>query len=57
MKKLPDSELELMMIIWDAKKPITRMKIEEELPALYDGDKLSENDIKELQNFIDEKNR
>jgi len=120
MKKLPDSELELMMIIWHAKKPITRMEIEEELPddrklsatailsfltrleergflqiekrgklnvytpiikesdymkkesksilqkmyhnsiksfvtALYDGDNLSEDDIKELQNFIDEK--
>ena len=120
MKKLPDSELELMMIIWHAKKPITRMEIEEELPddrklsatailsfltrleergfleiekrgklnvytpiikesdymkkesksilqkmyhnsiksfvtALYDGENLSEEDIKELQSFIDEK--
>ena len=120
MKKLPDSELELMMIIWHAKNPITRMEIEEELAddrklsatailsfltrleergflqiekrgklnvytpiikesdymkkesksilqkmyhnsiksfvtALYDGDNLSEDDIKELQNFIDEK--
>ena len=120
MKKLPDSELELMMIIWHAQKPITRMEIEEGLPddrkisatailsfltrleergfleiekrgklnvytpiikeseytrkesksilqkmyhnsvksfmtALYDGDNLSEDDIKELQNFIDEK--
>jgi len=120
MKKIPDSELELMMIIWHSKAPITRMEIEEGLPddrklsatailsfltrlqergfleikkqgklnmytpvikendymkkesksilqkmyhnsiksfvtALYDGDNLSENDIKELQNFIDEK--
>lgn len=28
MKKLPDTELELMMIIWNAKEPITRMEIE-----------------------------
>ena len=28
MKRLPDAELELMMIIWDAKEPITRMEIE-----------------------------
>ena len=31
MKKLPDAELELMMIIWDAEKPITRFEIEEKL--------------------------
>lgn len=29
MKKLPDAELELMMIIWDAEGPVTRMEIEE----------------------------
>ena len=120
MKRLPDSELELMMIIWRAEKPVTRTEIEEGLnderklsptailsflsrleekgflkikkqgksniytpiikeqdytrkesksilqkmyhnsvksfmTALYDGDNLSEDDIKELQNFIDEK--
>ncbi len=32
MKRLPDSELELMMIIWDAGKPVTRTEIEERLP-------------------------
>lgn len=32
MKRLPDSELELMMIIWDAGKPMTRTEIEERLP-------------------------
>mgnify|MGYP001043610246 CR=1 FL=1 len=32
MKRLPDSELELMMIIWDAKAPITRTEIEDRLP-------------------------
>ena len=120
MKRLPDSELELMMIIWRAEKPVTRTEIEEKLneerklsatailsflsrlqekgflkidkqgksniytpiikerdytkkesksilqkmyhnsvksfmSALYDGDNLSEDDMKELQSFIDEK--
>lgn len=31
MKKLPDAELELMMIIWDAKEPISRLEITEKL--------------------------
>ena len=33
MKRLPDSELELMMIIWDAGRPMSRNKIEEQLPG------------------------
>ena len=122
MKRLPDSELELMMIIWRAEEPVTRAEIEKELnekrklsptailsflsrleergflkiekqgksnlytsiikeqdyirkesksilqkmyrnsiksfmTALYDGDNLSDEDIKELQNFIDEKRK
>ena len=28
MKRLPDSELEIMMIIWDLDKPVTRFEIE-----------------------------
>ena len=32
MKRLPDSELELMMIIWDVGRGITRNEIEERLP-------------------------
>lgn len=32
MERLPDAELELMMIIWEAKSPITRIEIEEKLP-------------------------
>lgn len=32
-KTLPNSELELMMILWRAGKPLTRMEIEERLPA------------------------
>lgn len=31
MKRLPDSELEIMMIIWDLNKPVTRTEIEERL--------------------------
>lgn len=31
MKKIPDAELELMMIIWDFEKPVTRVEIEEKL--------------------------
>ncbi len=31
MKRLPDSELEIMMIIWDLNKPVTRVEIEEKL--------------------------
>lgn len=31
MKKLPDAELELMMIIWEADHPVTRVEIEEHL--------------------------
>ncbi len=32
-KRLPDSELELMMIIWDAEGSVTRSEIENRLPA------------------------
>lgn len=31
MKRLPDSELEIMMIIWDLDKPVTRFEIEEQM--------------------------
>lgn len=31
MKKIPDAELELMLIIWDAGRPMTRVEIEENL--------------------------
>lgn len=33
MKRLPDSELEIMMIIWDLNKPATRTEIEERLDS------------------------
>lgn len=122
MKRLPDSELEIMMIIWELDKPVTRLEIEERmetgrtlspttvlsflsrlqekgflevrksgknnvylalvekedymktesrnilkrlyqnsaknfLAALYDGDSLSEEDLKELEDYISEKRR
>lgn len=28
MKKIPDAELELMMVIWDSEQPVSRMDIE-----------------------------
>lgn len=31
MKRLPDSELELMMIIWELDKPVSRTEIEEKM--------------------------
>ena len=31
MKKLPDAQLELMLIIWDADRPVTRAEIEEKM--------------------------
>ena len=31
MKRLPDSELELMMIIWELDKPVTRTEIEKKM--------------------------
>lgn len=120
MKKLPDAELELMLIIWDEKEPVSRIQIEEKMDkdrevvpstiltllsrleergfvkrekrgkvnyysalvnkevylketgrnilkkmfggslsnfaaALYMGEELSEEDVKELQQFIDSK--
>lgn len=33
MKRLSDSELELMMIIWELDKPVTRFEIEEHMDA------------------------
>ena len=122
MKRLPDSELELMMIIWELNKPVTRFEIEAEmdeerklspttilsflsrlqekgfltvekvgknnlyspliarerymqkesknilkrlyqnsaknfLAALYDGDNLSQEDLKELEEYIREKSK
>lgn len=122
MKKLPDSELEIMLIIWEYNRPVTRFEIESKLDAdrklspttilsflsrlqekgfldvkkdgknniysaiiakesymqiesknilkklyknsvknflaaLYDGDNLSEKDLQELEEYIEEKRR
>ena len=31
MKRLPDSELEIMMFVWELDKPVTRFEIEEQM--------------------------
>ena len=31
VKRLPDSELKIMMAIWSCEQPVTRMQIEEKL--------------------------
>ena len=36
MNRLPDAELELMMIIWEAQEPITRTEIEEKMDGSKD---------------------
>lgn len=36
MKRLPDGELELMMIIWDAGEPVSRLEIEERMDGSKD---------------------
>lgn len=36
MKRLPDSELEIMLIIWDAKQEVTRAYIQEHLEKSKD---------------------
>ncbi|MCM1127368.1 MAG: BlaI/MecI/CopY family transcriptional regulator [Lachnospiraceae bacterium] len=52
MKRLPDSELEIMMIIWDYDKPVTRTEIEERL----DGErKLSPTTVLSFLSRLQEK--
>ncbi|MBR3823793.1 MAG: BlaI/MecI/CopY family transcriptional regulator [Lachnospiraceae bacterium] len=52
MKRLPDSELEIMMIIWELDKPVTRMEIERNM----DGDKkLSPTTILSFLSRLEEK--
>ena len=52
MKRLPDSELEIMMIIWELDKPVTRAEIEEKLTA---GRKLSPTTILSFLSRLQEK--
>lgn len=35
MKRLPDSELEIMMILWDLEAPVQRDRIEEKLNEIH----------------------
>ena len=52
MKRLPDSELEIMMIIWELDKPVTRTEIEEKLTS---GRKLSPTTILSFLSRLQEK--
>ena len=52
MKRLPDSELEIMMIIWDYNKPVTRFEIEERREK---GKKLSPTTILSFLSRLQEK--
>ena len=52
MKRLPDSELEIMMIIWDYNKPVTRFEIEERMEK---GKKLSPTTILSFLSRMQEK--
>jgi predicted transcriptional regulator len=52
MKRLPDSELELMMIIWELDKPVTRTEIEEKMAP---GRKLSPTTILSFLSRLQEK--
>lgn len=52
MKRLPDSELEIMMIIWDYNKTVTRFEIEERMEK---GKKLSPTTILSFLSRLQEK--
>ena len=52
MKRLPDSELEIMMIIWELDKPVTRMEIEKYLES---DKKLSPTTILSFLSRLEEK--
>lgn len=52
MKRLPEAELELMMIIWDAEKPITRTEIEERMDS---GRKVMPSTILTLLSRLEER--
>ena len=52
MKRLPDSELEIMMIIWELDKPVTRMEIERNMEG---EKKLSPTTILSFLSRLEEK--
>ncbi len=51
-RSLPNSELELMMIIWNAGRPLTRMEIERQLPK---DRKLSKTTVLSFLSRLEEK--
>lgn len=60
MKKLPDGELELMMIIWEAGEPVSRIEIEEKMDTdklLTAGTILSYLSRLEEKGFVDREKR
>lgn len=52
MKKLPDGELELMMIIWDFEEPVSRIEIEQRMD---DGKELTAGTILSYLSRLEEK--
>lgn len=52
MRRLPDSELEIMLIIWEWGRPVTRFEIEEKLE---EGRKLSPTTILSFLSRLQEK--
>ncbi len=52
MKRLPDSELEIMMIIWEAAKPVSRSDIETRLDS---GRKLGKTTILSFLSRLEDK--
>lgn len=52
MKRLPDSELEIMMIIWDLDRPVTRFEIEAQMDQ---GRKLSPTTVLSFLSRLQEK--
>ena len=52
MKRLPDSELEIMMIIWDLDKPVTRFEIEAQMDQ---GRRLSPTTVLSFLSRLQEK--
>lgn len=52
MKKIPDSELEIMLAIWDLDKKVTRFEIED---ALKDGEKWRPTTILSLLSRLEQK--
>lgn len=55
MKRLPESELEIMMIIWRHGEPMNRMEIEAQLEKKVAAPTVQ--DMEDLADFLEEKGR